>query len=88
MVYIGDLPEFKKIWQLEILTWESIGKHKLWNISKTVDRRAKRTKIWDLGYHSAYMYGTLMPDSLSLVWGYLVYFCKISDSTIFETLFL
>ena len=40
----------KKIWHFEILTWESIGKPKMWNISKTSDRRAKRTKIWDSVY--------------------------------------
>ena len=39
----------------EILTWESMGKSKMWNISKTADRRAKLTKIWDSGYYSAYM---------------------------------
>ncbi len=39
----------------EILTWKSMGKPKMWNISKTGDRRAKRTKIWDSGYYSAHM---------------------------------
>ncbi len=43
------------LWHFEILTWESMGKPKLWNISKTADRRAKRTKIWDSGYYSAHM---------------------------------
>ncbi len=31
-----------------------MGKPKMWNISKTADRRAKRTKIWDSEYYSAY----------------------------------
>ncbi len=31
------------------------GKPEEWEISKTADRRAKRTKIWDLGYYSAHM---------------------------------
>ena len=50
----------KKFWHFEILTWESVWKPKMWNISKTVYRRAKRTKNWDSG----------SPDSLSLVWGH------------------
>ncbi len=32
-----------------------MGKHKMWNISKTVDRRVKRTTIWDLEYYSVYV---------------------------------
>ncbi len=35
---------FMKLWNL---TWESMGNHKMWNILKTADRRAKRMKIWD-----------------------------------------
>ena len=59
----------KILWHFEILTWESMKKPKMGNISKTADRRAKRTKIWDLGLYSALCQVLLMPDSLSLVWG-------------------
>ena len=39
----------KILWHFQILTWESMAKPKMWNISKTTDRRAKRTKIWSRG---------------------------------------
>ncbi len=46
------------------------------NISKTADRRAKRTKILTLGT-TVHLCGVLlMPDSLSLVWGHSVHFAK------------
>ncbi len=48
----------KNLWHFEILTWELMGKPKIWNISKTADRRAKRMIIWDSGCYSAYMEGT------------------------------
>ncbi len=35
----------KILWHFEILTCESMGKRKMWNISKTVNCRAKRMKI-------------------------------------------
>ncbi len=34
-----------------------MGKPKMWNISKTASRRAKRMKIWDSGYYSAHTLG-------------------------------
>ena len=43
------------LWHFEILTWESMGKPETWSISKTVDRRAKWTNIWDSGSYSTYM---------------------------------
>ncbi len=48
-------------------------------ISKTANRRAKRTKIWDSVYYSGTVHictVLLMPDSLSLVWGHSVHFAK------------
>ncbi len=47
--YFGNLPK---------ITIGVNGKPKMWNISKTANRRAKRTKIWDSGYYSAHTYGT------------------------------
>ena len=52
---LGNRPSFTKLWHLEILTLESMGKPKMWNILKTADRRVKRMKIWDSGYYSAHM---------------------------------
>ncbi len=56
MVYIGDLPKFKTFMALSNFNmgvrWEN---SKMWNILKTADRRAKRTKNWDSGYYSAHM---------------------------------
>ncbi len=45
----------KNLWHFEILTWESMGKPKMLNISKMANRIAKRIKIWDSGYYNAYM---------------------------------
>ena len=48
----------------------NITKPKMWNISKTTERRAKWAIIWDSGYYcSAHLDGTFhfIPDSLSLV---------------------
>ncbi len=43
---LGNWPQvLQNVWHFEILTLESMGKHKMWNISKTSDRRAKRTKF-------------------------------------------
>ncbi len=47
--------KLKIVWHFEIVTWESMGKPKVWNISKTANRRAKRTKMWDSWYYSAHM---------------------------------
>ena len=46
------------LWHFEILTWESMEKPKMWNISKTGDPRVKRMKFWDSEYYSAHMQGT------------------------------
>ena len=45
----------------------------MWNISKTADRRAKRTKIWDSVHVCRVL---LMAESLSLAWGHSVHFAK------------
>ena len=50
--------KLKILWHFEILTWESMGKPKMWNISKTANRRPKRTKMWDSGSYCEYMEGT------------------------------
>ena len=62
-----------------------MGKSKIWNISKTIDRRATRVKIWDSVYYSAHMEVTF--DSRFLEW-YLGSFgalCKISNFTVFKS---
>ncbi len=45
-------------------------------------------KIWDSGYYSAHMYGTFYARYLEFALGSFGAFCKISESTIFETLLL
>ena len=35
----------KILWHIEILTWESMEKPTMWNISKMANHRAKRRKI-------------------------------------------
>ena len=60
----------------------------MWSILERVNRRAKRTKIWDSGYYSYICRVLLMPDSLSLVWGHTVHLiCKIFDVKIFKRIY-
>ncbi len=69
--------KFKILWHFEILTWESMGKPKMWNILKTADRGVKRMKF---GTRGTTVHGVrivlLMPNSLSLVLGLSVDFPK------------
>ncbi len=53
--FLAIYHKLKSLWHFEILTLESMGKPKMWNITKTVNRRAKQAKIWDSGYYSAHM---------------------------------
>ena len=55
ITFLGNWSSFTNFVALEILTLESMGKPKMWDILKTDGRRAKRTKIWDSGYYSAYI---------------------------------
>ncbi len=48
LLAIGQV--LQNLWHFEILTLKSMGKPKIWIISKTADCRAKWTKIWDSGY--------------------------------------
>ncbi len=64
-----------------------MGKSKMWNISKTADRRANRTEIWDSGYDRYLVCGSVMPNWFSLVWGQSVHFANFPIfSTLFEML--
>ncbi len=78
---IGEV--LKILWHFKILTWESMGKPKMWNISKTAIRRAKRTKIWDSACHSAYVEGTFDARFLEFGLGSFGALCKISNFTQF-----
>ncbi len=82
ITFLGNRPSLKKLWHFKILTWESMGKPKMWNISKTVDRRANQTKIWDLGCYSVHMEGAL--DARFLEFG-LGSFGTLPGFTIFKT---
>ena len=59
----------------------------MWNISKTVGRRAQRMKLWDSGYYRAHMEVTFDARFLEFGLGSFA-FCKISNFTIFKTLLL
>ena len=50
--FLAIIQVLKILLHVEILTWKSMGKPKMWNISKTSDHRAKWMKIWDSGYYS------------------------------------
>ncbi len=52
-----------------------MGKSKMWNILKTADRRAKRTKFVTQGTLHIWRL-LLVPDFLSLNWGHSVHFAK------------
>ena len=75
-LYLTISQVLKKLCYFEILTWESVGKPKMSNISKTANRRAKWTKMWDSGTTVQICKVLLMPDSLSLVWADSVHFAK------------
>ncbi len=62
----------QNLWHFEILTLESVGKPKMWNISNIADSRAKRAKFGTRGTIVHIWRLLLMPNSLTLVWGHLV----------------
>ncbi len=74
ITFLANRPTFKN------LTWESMGKTKMLNILKTVNHRAKMTKIWDSWYYSAYVEGTFDARFLHGGWqmGSFGALCKIS----------
>ncbi len=78
----------KQLWQFEILTLESMGNLKMWNISKTNDRTAKWTEIWDSGYYSSQIEVTFDAGFLEFGLESFGILCKISNFTIFKTLLL
>ncbi len=45
-----------KIWHITISTWRLIENPKMWNISQTTYRRAKRIGIWDPSCYEVYMW--------------------------------
>ena len=68
------------LWHFEILTWESMGKPKMWDILRMADHRAKWTKIWDSGYCAH------MEVTFEFGLGSFGTLGKISNFTIFKTL--
>ena len=88
IIFLGNRPSIKKMWDFEILTWDSMGKTKMWNISKTAARRAKRTNSWDSGYYSAHIEVTFDGRFLEFGLESCSALCKIFNITIFKTLLL
>ncbi len=72
----------KILWHFKNFKIGVNGKPKMWNISKTADRRVKRTKIWDLESYSAYMEGTFDAQFVEFGLGSFSALCKISNLTI------
>ncbi len=70
---------FMKLWNL---TWESMENHKMWNILKMADRRAKRMKIWDLRSQKINMQGTFQVKSFKFSLGSFGALRKISNAKI------
>ncbi len=62
-----------------------MGKHEMWNISKTANRIAKRTQNWDSRYYSAHMEVTFDDRFLEFGLGSFGAVGKISNFTIFKT---
>ena len=81
--------KLKILWHFEILTQELMGNLKC-GISQWVNGlwQSKTDENLRLGYYSAYMYGTFDARFLEFGLGLFSALCKISDSTIFETLLL
>ncbi len=67
---LGNRPSFS--------TLESMGKPKMWSISKREDRRVKRTKIWDSWYYNTYMDVTFDAWFFEFGLGSFSALCKIS----------
>ncbi len=84
-LFLAIAQVLKLLWHFEILTWGSMGKPKMWNISKTANHRAKRMKIWDSGSYSAYVEGTFIARFLEFGLGSFGALCKISNFTTFKT---
>ncbi len=69
----------RNLWHFLILTWESMGKPKMWNISKTDNCWAKRTKIWESGSYRAHREGTFDAQFLEFGLGSFGALWKISN---------
>ncbi len=65
-----------------------MGKPKIWNISKTADRRAKLTKIWVLGYYCAHSEGACTFDARFLEFGVIQCILQNFQFYMFELLVL
>ncbi len=74
------------LWHFEILAWGSTGKNKMWNISKTTDRRAKRPKFGTRDTTVDICRVLFDAQLLQFALGSFCALCKFSDSTIFESL--
>ena len=81
------ISSFTKPMVLEILTLESMGKPKMWNISKTANRRTKRAKIWESGFLSTHMEVSFDVRFLEFDLGSLGVFCTISNFTMLPSQF-
>ncbi len=82
ITFLAIVQILQNVWHFEILTWESMGKPKLWNISKTrwADRRANKQKFGTRGT-TVHMWRVLLVfDCLSLVWGHSAHFAKFPVS--------
>ncbi len=67
------------LWHFEILTCESMGKPKMWILSRKwliVERNGRNFGTRCTTVHICRI--LLMPDSLSLIWGHSVHFAKLS----------
>ena len=63
----------KRLWHFEILAWESMGKPKMWILSRKqliVEQNRQKFGTRCITVHICRV--LLMPDSLSLVWGHPV----------------
>ncbi len=49
LAFLGNRPRFKIVWHFEILTWDSMGKPKMWVISKTANRKGETDENFGLG---------------------------------------
>ncbi len=77
ITFIANWPSFKNLWHFEILTWESMGKRKMWHIfSKRLIVERNGWKFGTLGTTVHICSVPLMPACLSLVWGHSVHFAN------------
>ncbi len=74
LLFLGTSEVLKNLWHIDILTWQSMENHKMWNICKTVEGNG--WKFRTRGTRNSICNVLFGPGHLSSVWGHSVHFEK------------